>query len=263
MNLFIILAIVVLLYWFSFNQNNHIVVSNYTLPAEMDGGLTIAHLSDLHTKRFGRKNEKLFAELRRLQPDLIVMTGDIVDRWNDRVPAYIDELSALDQIAPTFDVPGNHETTSDHWEEIRDLLRQARVRVLDNDVALFTKGGARLALLGCNNSAEVDDQALYARLNEIGGYRILLDHYPMAFFKRSERAFDAQLSGHAHGGQIRLPFIGGLFSPDQGILPKYDAGVYVFDGKRLVVSRGLGNSEFPQRIGNRPEIVCISIGRFN
>lgn len=259
MDIFVLLLILLALYWLGRRENNRLVVSRYYVPADVEQELSIVQLSDLHCKRFGPNNEKLIERIRQLAPDVIVITGDMIHKWDAKAASYVDALAALEQVAPVYAIPGNHETRLDEWPLLRDMLRKAGVRVIENDVAIFSKDGQRMSILGLNEEAQPDLDALFARLSEVGGFKLLLSHYPLNFEQYSKRDFNLQLSGHAHGGQWRLPVIGGLFSPDQGLLPHYDAGLFEDDGRMMIVSRGLGNSGFPLRLFNYPEIVYVQV----
>lgn len=259
MDIAIVVLVLGLIYWFLRRENNRLVTSRYYVPADVKDDLTIVQLSDIHSKRFGPNNEKLIAQIKPLDPDMIVITGDMVHKWADSVPAFVDSLSGLQKIAPVYAIPGNHEMRMDEWPVLRDMLRKAGIRVIENDVAIFSKNGQRVSILGLNESTDPDIDQLFARLNEIGGFRIVLSHFPLRFEEYQNQPFDLQLSGHAHGGQWRLPLIGGLYSPDQGLFPHYDAGLFEADGRVMVVSRGLGNSEFPLRLFNYPEVVCVNV----
>lgn len=256
---FLFLIVAVALYWLLHRENNRLVTSRYYVPADVSEEIGIVQLSDLHAKRFGTNNEKLTEAIKPLAPDMIVLTGDIVHRWDDKTASYVDALAPLTKIAPVYAIAGNHETQMDKWPMLRDLLRKAGIRVIENDVAIFSKHDQRVSMLGMNEAADPAVGPLFARLNEMGGFRLVLSHYPLRFEEYCKQDFDLQLSGHAHGGQVRLPFVGGLYSPDQGMFPHYDSGVYEDEGRVMVVSRGLGNSIFPQRLFNYPEIVYIGV----
>lgn len=261
MDLFVVLLAMCLIYWLARRENNRLVISRYYVPADVSEELAIVHLSDLHTKRFGPNNEKLIAQIKELAPDVIVITGDMVHKWDDKAASYVDALTGLNKLAPVYAIPGNHETRMDEWPVLRDMLRKAGIRVIENDVAIFSKGEQRVSILGLNETADPALPPLFTRLGEMGGLRIVLSHYPLTFEDYCKYDFDLQLSGHAHGGQWRLPFVGGLYSPDQGLFPHYDAGLFEEKGRVLVVSRGLGNSEFPLRLLNYPEIVYIGVNK--
>ena len=259
MDILIVVLVLGVIYWFVRRENNRLVTSQYYVPSDVKDDLTIVQLSDIHSKRFGPNNEKLIAQIKPLVPDMIVITGDMVHKWGDNVPAFVDSLAGLQKIAPVYAIPGNHEARIDEWPVLRDMLRKAGIRVIENDVAIFSKGGQRVSILGLNEATDPDIDQLFERLNEIGGFRIVLSHFPLKFEEYQKYKFDLQLSGHAHGGQWRLPIIGGLYSPDQGLLPHYDAGMFEADDRVMVVSRGLGNSEFPLRLFNYPEVVCVNV----
>lgn len=261
MDILIIALIACALLWFFRRENNRLVTSRYYMPADVTEELAIVQLSDLHSKRFGPNNEKLAEQIKLLSPDIIVITGDMIHKWGDNVPAFVESLAALTKIAPVYAIPGNHETRIDEWPALRDMLRKAGIRVIENDVAIFSKGEQRVSILGLNERALPENAQLFARLNEMGGFRLVLSHYPLSFEDYCKRDFDLQLSGHAHGGQWRLPVIGGIYSPDQGFFPHYDSGLFEDNGRVLVVSRGLGNSEFPLRLFNYPEIVYIGVNK--
>ena len=259
MDILIVVLVLGVIYWFVRRENNRLVTSQYYVPSDVKDDLTIVQLSDKHLKRFGPNNEKLIAQIKPLVPDMIVITGDMVHKWGDNVPAFVDSLAGLQKIAPVYAIPGNHEARIDEWPVLRDMLRKAGIRVIENDVAIFAKGGQRVSILGLNEATDPDIDQLFERLNEIGGFRIVLSHFPLKFEEYQKYKFDLQLSGHAHGGQWRLPIIGGLYSPDQGLFPRYDAGMFEADDRVMVVSRGLGNSEFPLRLFNYPEVVCVNV----
>ena len=259
MDILIVVLVLGVIYLFVRRENNRLVTSQYYVPSDVKDDLTIVQLSDIHSKRFGPNNEKLIAQIKPLVPDMIVITGDMVHKWGDNVPAFVDSLAVLQKIAPVYAIPGNHEARIDEWPVLRDMLRKAGIRVIENDVAIFSKGGQRVSILGLNEATDPDIDQLFERLNEIGGFRIVLSHFPLKFEEYQKYKFDLQLSGHAHGGQWRLPIIGGLYSPDQGLFPHYDAGMFEADDRVMVVSRGLGNSEFPLRLFNYPEVVCVNV----
>lgn len=259
MDILIVVLVLGVIYWFVRRENNRLVTSQYYVPSDVKDDLTIVQLSDIHSKRFGPNNEKLIAQIKPLVPDMIVITGDMVHKWGDNVPAFVDSLAGLQKIAPVYAIPGNHEARIDEWPVLRDMLRKAGIRVIENDVAIFSKGGQRVSILGLNEATDPDIDQLFERLNEIGGFRIVLSHFPLKFEEYQKYKFDLQLSGHAHGGQWRLPIIGGLYSPDQGLFPHYDTGMFEADDRVMVVSRGLGNSEFPLRLFNYPEVVCVNV----
>lgn len=242
------------------------------LPAAF-AGLRIAHLSDLHNARFGRENRRLLDKLALAQPDLIVLTGDLIDarRTNlDRALAFAVRAAGL---APTYYVPGNHEARlpAAQYQRLRQGLTAVGVTVLEHERVTLTRGGDRLTLLGLADqafartqgdhrpAAQLAAEALEALQTAEDGYTILLVHRPESFPVYAALGADLVLSGHTHGGQVRLPGLGGLFAPSQGFFPRYDAGLYRQGQASLVISRGLGNSLAPLRLNNRPEVVVLTL----
>lgn len=264
------------LYW----QDSSLTLSRYTirlasLPPAFSG-FRIVQLSDLHNKRFGKKQERLLKKVAELEPDCIVLTGDLADKRRTKDERYLParELAeGLAKIAPVYAVMGNHETERGRVESMTAMLTACGVTVLHNDAAVLCRGEDTLTLLGAADIAEswalfpedeeqgnAVHQVLLADLCEKAeGCSILLSHRPHLIEMYRTAGAPLVMSGHAHGGQVRLPIIGGLYAPQQGIFPKYTAGVHDLGKVQLVVSRGLGNSRFPFRIFNRPEIVSVEL----
>lgn len=249
---------------------NTVTVNNPKIPDNFNG-YKIAQISDLHNTEFGTDNEILIEKLRECQPDIIVITGDLVDSNNTNIDVGIKLGVKSSQIAPTYFVTGNHEYRIDELNELEEGLKESGVVVLKDEKVLIEESGEKIALIG------VDDPFFkknyyFDKYDLLNGYDlqqlvgenkedfcILLSHRSELFEIYVNGGLDLVLSGHAHGGQIRLPLIGGLFAPGQGIFPKFDSGLYVQDGTSMVVSRGLGNSTFPFRFYNNPEIVVVEL----
>lgn len=255
---------VVFLIVFSLWQNNALTVTAYTAespkPLPQDG-LRVIQLSDLHNKSFGDGQEHLLAEIRAQNPDLIVCTGDMVDARRTDLASVFTLTEALAKIAPTYFVSGNHELrlSAETRTAFYDGLTARGVTVLYNQADSVTVRGCTVTLIGLDDrNLEDDTLPQIADTLPQDSIRILLAHEPQAFPHYAEYA-DVIFSGHTHGGQIRLPFVGGLAAPDQGLFPKYDAGEFQEGNAVLFVSRGLGNSLFPLRVFNRPEIVRVTI----
>lgn len=267
-----ILAVCVLLGGYLAWQNraltvSHISVKTPQLPAQLTG-LRVVHLSDLHNAQFGKENVRLLELVEALNPDLIAITGDLVDsRRTDTVVA-VNAVERLARLAPVYYVPGNHESRLEGYPSLRTSLEQAGAIALEDRTAVFEKDGAQLTLLGLKDPAFFRDgggapQGVQLRLTELmageGEYTLLLSHRPELFDVYQSCGVDVTLSGHAHGGQIRIPGLGGVIAPNQGLFPQYTAGSYEKQGSVLVVSRGLGNSLFPFRVNNRPEVVLVEL----
>lgn len=244
---------------------NEYTVASDKLPETFDG-FRIAQVSDLHNAEFGEGNEELLALLREAEPDIIAITGDLIDSRRTDIDVALSFAREAVKIAPCYYVTGNHESRVAEYARLEQGLADAGVTLLRNDSLLLEREGQTIRLMGvddCNFYPGSDGNVqVKAMENEIirmlgGEYTVLLAHRAELAVVYDRYDVDLVLSGHAHGGQIRLPFIGGLYAPDQGFFPKYTSGVYETKDQTLVVSRGLGNSAFPLRFNNRPEIVMI------
>lgn len=249
----------------SWQQNNALSVSDYEMasaevPVEADG-FRIVQLSDLHNKSFGLNQVRLVSKVEKLKPDIIVITGDIVDaRRYDPEPALI-LVKQLQSLAQVYYVNGNHESDVPTYPEFEQRMIQSGVRVLRNEREVLFDGQEKIAIIGIDDPTFMATSGFVTRLNSLSdgfeGFKILLSHRPERFETYVDQGYDLIFSGHAHGGQIRLPFFGGVIAPHQGFFPMYDAGEFEREGAKLIVNRGLGNSLFPQRIFNTPEIVLM------
>lgn len=251
------------LYW----ENNALQVSQYTvesakLPKSFDG-LRIAHVSDLQNAQFGTDNRRLLELLHQSQPDIIVITGDLIDSRRTNCNAAINFVREAVKIAPCYYVLGNHESRIKDRAYLEAGLWAAGATVLRNSHRVLRREDQSIRIAGLDDPtfsspAQYEDN-LAALMPENSGFTVLLSHRPEKFSLYSAYGVDLALCGHAHGGQIRLPWIGPLFAPHQGWFPPYTAGVYTQSGTAMAVSRGLGNSLFPFRINNRPELVVITL----
>lgn len=248
---------------------NEITVTGNRIPQSFSG-YRIAQVSDLHNTEFGNDNANLIAKLKECNPDIIVLTGDLIDSYHTDIDISAAFAEKAVQIAPVYFVAGNHEARIDKYSELLDRLADAGVTILQNESVILEKGSETVTLLGVNDpsfqadslfdeDAAVMELALSELMKNASGYTILLSHRPELFDTYLSNKVDLVLSGHAHGGQFRFPFVGGVVAPGQGLFPKYDAGLYTKDDTSMVVSRGIGNSIFPFRVNNRPEIVLIEL----
>lgn len=270
--LIIIAAAVVLLSLWLFWGNRALTVNEITvvdpeLP-EAFRGFRIAQVSDLHGTEFGRGNRELLGLLSQLRPDIIVFTGDTLDYRQTNIEAVLEFVRAAAELAPCYFATGNHEAASAVYPQMEEELYRAGVTVLRSRGVVLEHDGESLRIVGADDygfygpgDGETRVKAMLAALEpELEpGYNIVLYHRPELAGRLREMDADLILSGHAHGGQVRLPFIGGLYAPDQGLFPVYDGGLYDLGDQFLVVSRGLGNSLFPLRVNNPPEIVLITL----
>ncbi len=232
------------------------------LPESFDG-FRIAQISDLHNAEFGPENKKLLELLRESEPDIIVITGDLIDSRSTDIGIALEFAEKAVQIAPCFYVSGNHESRIADWERLRQGLIDAGVTVLEDEKVKLERNGETITVIGLSDPDFHKPFAEDLRTLTAGeeGCTILLSHRPESFGLYAHCAVDLTFSGHAHGGQVRIPFIGGLIAPHQGFFPEYDSGLYCEGESRMLVSRGLGNSIIPLRINNRPEILVAVLER--
>lgn len=271
-----LLGILVSVRWL-YRTNVHVQCTKYrlsfrTLPQSFHG-FKIAHLSDFHNRKFGNVTAQICQRLRTEKPDIIVITGDLIDSRNPNVAIALAFVRELTTIAPCYYVPGNHEARlyfSSHFSRLLNGLKRFGVEILRNRNVCLTKQEETITIAG------VDDPLFTKKLNgryeplkletinqfvTEDAFSILLSHRPEYFTLYKHSRANLVFSGHAHGGQFRLPFIGGLFAPHQGFFPTYDAGVFQADEFALVVSRGIGNSVLQLRLNNQPEIVIVELAK--
>ena len=259
------LALLCLVLFFHWQQNGIItetyVIESPRLPAAFDG-LRIVHLSDNHGKQFGKDNKALLKAVAELKPDLIALTGDLIDQAEQlsTVPVLARGLAA---IAPTYYVTGNHEWAVRRINDLKALLTENGVRVLSGEADLWEKEGAALAVAGVDDPNGPVGQTTGPGLLETlsADYTILLSHRDTVF-DYAGWGYDLVLCGHGHGGILRIPLLDrGVFSTDRTFFPTFDGGSYQFsDGGWCVVSRGLGSNTVPIpafRLFNRPDLPLI------
>ena len=281
----IVLLIVIALLLFCSYQNRHLETTYYTYKAEQFGadleGYRIVQISDLHNAKFGKHNQKLVDRVRECEPDMIVLTGDLVDSNHTNVDRAVQFVDEIVKICPVYYVTGNHEywLEASEYDELMSGLTGAGAVILDDQVVEISRGDAKFRLVGLDDRSLSDGtlEALFSdesiRHDQAGQkeetadnensekkeFTVVLAHEPQYLARYASAGVDLVLSGHAHGGQFRLPFVGGIVAPDQGFLPEYTAGEYYMNGTEMIVSRGLGNSVIPVRLFNYPEIVCVEL----
>lgn len=247
--------------------NAYTIVSN-RLPRGFSG-FRIAQISDLHNARMGADNGKLLTLLREAEPDIIVITGDMVDSYHTDIGIALRFAESAMEIAPCYYVTGNHEARIAEYDDLKSGLESAGVVVLENQRIELERNGETVALIGVDDPSFQTDYltgdsaaVMSGTLNRLTGedaFTILLSHRPELFDTYKAHGIDLVFSGHAHGGQFRLPFVGGLVAPNQGLFPKYDSGLYTQGNTNMLVSRGIGNSIIPIRFNNRPEIIVVEL----
>lgn len=269
--------------------NKHHLKSK-SLPKAFDG-FKIAQVSDLQSQEFGLGQRDLISAVRRSRADIIVITGDLLDRNHTDFGLATEALEGLLKLAPVYYVNGNHELSvaEDEMTDYYEQMRAMGVHVLLDRAEKIFRGGETIEILGISedsvfgakeigyeHGADYADAVLAKSVQILkDGYgngkedevdnaakkcfSILLTHEPQYLEQYAESGVNLVFAGHAHGGQFRLPGGQGLFSPGQGVLPKITSGFYVKDGTVMMVSRGLGNSVFPFRLNNHPEVVVVAL----
>lgn len=236
------------------------------LPAGFDG-CRIVVLSDLHGASFGAHNADLLAAVAAEQPEYIFFLGDLEDKYRGPEDGYPAETArGLSAIAPTYYVTGNHEWAVGHVPEMKETLTENGVHVLSNQSLSLTRNEDRIILAGIDDPNGYADQKTPEEVaqevaEEWGDpFWILLAHRNNAFAEHYSRlGADLVVSGHGHGGLVRLPFTDGLVSTEHTFFPSYTAGLYEKNGSTLFVTRGLGNSGFTFRLFNRPEVAVLTL----
>ncbi|MBE6151320.1 MAG: metallophosphoesterase [Firmicutes bacterium] len=251
---------------FLYSQNNFIQITHYQItndkiPNNFDG-YKIIQISDYHNVKSKILNKKLINNIKKINPDSIVITGDLVDATNTDINQAIKFIQELKDF-PVYYVTGNHETWINNYELLKINLIKNNITILENDVVTIEKENQTINLIGIddsvskNNALDKIDNIEYNPKK----YNILLSHRPELFDVYIEKNIDLALTGHAHGGQVRIPFIGGLIAPEQGLLPKYTSGIHKDSNTTMIVNRGIGNSVIPLRINNHPELVLITLNK--
>ncbi len=267
----------------AFIENHLLQVSNYTIVSEKIPAafqdFKIMQLSDLHSKRFGHDNVRLIRKIDAVQPDLLVMTGDMISRSDSNHTVFFQLAETLAKEYPCYYVIGNHEQDMKRHELKLFLakLTATGIRVMENENVEICKEDQKISLYGLSlplkyykqsklwsaPAAPFGEREMERAMGQYNSaqYGILLTHNPLCFAAYAEWGADLTLCGHIHGGMIRLPFAGGLLSPEREFFPKYSAGIYEYGGKKMLVSRGLGSGTFGIRILNCPEIVVITLAQ--
>ena len=240
---------------------------------KVSGNVRIAVISDIHNREYGERNDALLSDLRALKPDLILFAGDMVIREKDDYQPMLTLVSESAAIAPCYGVLGNHESERIYYGNDKDLpeaFENAGLKLLRNACEEIRIGDSTVQLFGVEGTSYGFEQYggrefMEATAIDPGAYSVVMTHIPILFESQlSEYDFDLGIAGHVHGGIVNLPFIGGLYSQEEGFFPKFSAGEYTLNKQQtLIVSAGLGDSKvFPPRINNAPELVIIDIDRY-
>lgn len=253
-------------------QNNGLRTQRYIFThRDMPRGLKgfkIVQISDYHNAYWLKS--KVLSAARAEAPDIIALTGDLFDCRRTDIAAGMDLAENLLKIAPVYYVTGNHEARLPNREEVKSRLSRMGVSVMDNRIQQFSYKGAAFTLIGARDPrfkspdpAKKEDKQSFRKsflafAGQAGGFKVLLSHRPEFIHTYREAGIALALTGHAHGGQFGIPFTDmGLYVPNQGILPKYARGMKRQGDTVEIISRGIGNSSFPFRLFNRPEVVSV------
>ena len=232
--------------------------------SESFDGFRIVQLSDLHGAEFGDDGMGLVEKVRELEPDIIALTGDFITDESDL--AAVKKLAErITRLCPVYFVSGNHEFGSGFAVELRNILEDAGVKYLSNEYFTISRGEDAILLGGVEDPNAYADmltpEELAQKMNEAApaAFKILLGHRNYWMTEYPELPVDLILSGHAHGGLVRIPGVGGLIGTDRHLFPDFVEGKFNNGNYTMIVSRGLGNSVPIPRIFNRPEIVCVTL----
>ena len=267
--LFVLLAGILL-----YDGNTRIVTSDYelnysNLPGAFDG-FRIAVLSDIHAAVFGDSNERLIAKVEEVKPDIIAITGDLIDGYEQlksEIQLEIAEtlITGLSPIAPIYYITGNHDWNSGAIRPLLAMLEEHGVHILRNKYTLLESGGDTIILAGTDDPNGPADMTkpheLVEKIKEAEGegFIVMLEHRNYNLPLYNVLGVDLVLSGHTHGGLIRLPFTDGLIGQQRDWFPTYTGGVYTIGRTSMVVSRGLGNHTGIPRIFNNPQLVVVTL----
>lgn len=234
---------------------------NEKLPEAFDG-FTIAHVSDFHNKNYGRGARRVADKIAAAHPDVIVISGDMIQ--TEKTNHALALTASLTKIAPVYYVNGNHEKYVAGYPAFKEAMTAQGVRVLENQTEVLRRGDAQIFLSGVVDprfyTGERDEriELFYENVKALtreDGYNVLLSHRPEFMRAYVEAGVDLVLAGHAHAGQVRLPFVGAIFTPGEKFKPHYDVGRFTEKNTTMIVSGGLGSSNPVPRIFNRPQLL--------
>ena len=270
----LIIVAVLLVAWIK-RDNERIVVSTFTVESERVpetfDGYRIVQVSDLHNDEFGEGNERLLALIREAEPDMIAITGDFLDSRRTDAEKAMDFVECAMEIAPCYYVTGNHEARTKEYAQLEKDMLETGVTILRDEAISLEKDGEQIVVAGLDDprfhiKTDSFEKTKGVMKNELARlmkdvdtdkFLLLLSHRPELFEIYCEYEADLVLAGHIHGGQFRLPGVGGLIGPTQLFFPEYDAGLFIGGNTQMIVSRGLGQSIVPFRINNPPELVLV------
>lgn len=258
----ILLLVIIVLYYEDFK----VKITKYNISdSRVKNDFKIIQISDFHNTKKKWVHEQVINTIKKEKPDIIVITGDLIDK--DDCTYSKEFIKKIYKLSKIYYVPGNHEYIFGGYPELKEILLEYNVNILGNE---YTSINDYIDIYGVKDpdSKMTGNDRLYMmeildnfKLND-KKYSILLSHRPELFDIYTQNKYDLVFAGHAHGGQVIMPLIGPLYSPHQGVFPKYARGIIKKDNTKMIVSRGLGNSLFAKiRINNRPELVIVSLSK--
>ena len=268
----IVILIILLIVYLNY-ENNSLQISNYEIMSnKIPKGFNdykIIQVSDFHNTKSKKLTKDLISEIKKQKPNAIVITGDLIDSRKTDINVAINFIKQIKDYAPIYFVSGNHEARINSYGELKIKLIENGVTILDNKVEVIELNDSKINMLGIDDpsmaheSFVADEEIINTQINNLeydkDNFNILLSHRPEVFNVYVNNEIDLILTGHAHGGQIRMPFIGGLVAPNQGLFPKYTSGKFEDGNTTMIVSRGIGNSILPFRVNNNSELVVITL----
>jgi len=271
-----LILLIAFIWAFLYINNEWLQISRYEVQSERIpkafAGLKIVQISDLHDATFGEKQSRLVQKVQKLNPDFVFLTGDFIDSNRYDLQNSLDFVEQITPFTQVFYVTGNHEVAVNKINEITQSLKDLGVHVLMDESAVIEREGEELLIAGVQdpliNAIYPPEEIIEEELEQAidwknDSFKLLLSHRPEVFDVYVDKEIDLVFTGHAHGGQVRIPGIGGLIAPGQGWFPKFTSGMHEKGKTKMVVSRGLGNSLIPYRIFNRPEIVLVTLKNSN
>ena len=270
LNIFLLVVIILYLYY----EKNTLDVTMYNInnkkiPKSFDK-YKIIQVSDFHSVKNKKLVNAVIDNIKKEKPNIIVITGDLVSNSkNKNIESAVSFIKMIDGIASVYFVSGNHESKINNYDKLKDMLNENGVIILNNKTKKIKHKNKEINLIGIDdptianrkntdNSNIIKEELFYAKYS-FDKFNILLSNRPELFDVYVDNNIDLILSGHTHGGQVRIPFIGAICAPNQGLFPKYDCGLFKSEDTTMIVSRGIGTSKLPIRINDKPELVVISL----
>lgn len=226
-------------------------------------GYTIVQVSDIHNVSYGKNNKKLIDIVKACSPNIIVVTGDLPHPYTKKYNHALIFLEEATKLCPVYYVTGNHEyfLKEEEREKLLSEVKALGVNDLDDASVIIKRGDDSMTLIGIDDCSLIGGTLKKMVESATTSFTVAIAHEPDYLERYAKSGVDLILTGHAHGGQFRIPGIGAFYAPGQGLFPDYSAGMYSMDNTKMVVSRGVGTSLIPLRFMNHPEVVCVKVKR--